>query len=260
MNKIKTKIQCHKCENWFSAKGGNHKKHIDACNGDYSPPGKSESCKYCSLTFDGMATSQRANHSRWCNKNPKRDQYVSNHNGCKQMQTPEAIAKRHEGVRRAHAEGKYVGAAKKAAQTRIDRGNNKHSDKTIELLRQKALASPHRRLVRSIRQYTKKDGTVVILDSSWEEALAIRLDEIGVNWVRPGAIKWVDDNSVTHNYFPDFYLIDFDLYLDPKNPYAIKAQQSKIKCLTEQIKNLVILKGLDECKNYTPLRSGQNIF
>ena len=45
---------------------------------------------------------------------------------------------------------------------------------------------------------------------------------------------------------------DFDVYLDPKNPYAIKAQESKIKCLTKQIKNLIIIKGLEECKNYTP--------
>jgi hypothetical protein len=127
-----------------------------------------------------------------------------------------------------------------------------HSLATKQHLKEKALASPHRRLVRSIRQYTKTDGTIVNLDSSWEETLAIRLDSIGVNWVRPTPIKWIDDIGVTHNYFPDFYLVDFDVYLDPKNPYAVKAQQSKLKCLTEQIKNLVILTGLEECKNFTP--------
>jgi len=231
----------------------NLSKHIKACDGNYKPFKKSTNCPHCLINLLESSI-DIPNHIRWCHQNPKRNDYVKNQN-CKQMQTPEAIAKRREGIKKAHADGKY---------DHVERGTSfrgkHHTEETKRHLREKALSSPHRRLVRSIRQYTKKDGTVVILDSSWEEALAIRLDEIGVNWVRPGAIKWVDDNSVTHNYFPDFYLIDFDLYLDPKNPYAIKAQQSKIKCLTEQIKNLVILKGLDECKNYTPLQSGQNIF
>lgn len=119
-------------------------------------------------------------------------------------------------------------------------------------MREKALASPHRRLVRSIRKYTQKDGTIVNLDSYWEEALAIRLDELNVNWIRPEPIKWIDDNGITHNYFPDFYLVDFDVYLDPKNPYAIKAQENKIKCLTKQIKNLIIITSVKACNTYTP--------
>ena len=163
------------------------------------------------------------------------------------MNTPESIAKRREGIKKAHADGKYINVEHGTSF----RGKH-HTEETKQHLREKALASPHRRLVRSIRQYIKKDGTVVNLDSSWEEALAIRLDEIDVIWIRPGAVKWIDNNGVEHNYFPDFYLPDFDLYLDPKNPYAIKAQQSKIKCLAEQIKNLVIITGLDGCKNYSP--------
>ena len=35
MNKVKTKYQCEKCLNWFSARGGNYQKHIKACDGNF---------------------------------------------------------------------------------------------------------------------------------------------------------------------------------------------------------------------------------
>ena len=153
------------------------------------------------------------------------------------------------GIKKAHKDGKYDGVNHSFSGW-------KHTDETKQHLRERALASPHRRLVRSIREYTQKDGTIIKLDSSWEEALAIRLDELNITWERPDPIKWIDLNNVTHNYFPDFYLKDYNVYLDPKNPYAIKAQQNKLNCLTEQIKNLVIITSLEDCKNYKPYPEG----
>lgn len=196
------------------------------------------------MCLEAMGTPERANHTRWCEKNPKRAEYVAKNNGS-QLQTIASITKRTFGIKKAWADGKYDG---------VDHSNSGwfHTVETKKHLSEKALASPHRRLVRSIREYTQKDGTIVKLDSSWEEALAIRLDCIDVKWTRPAPIKWTDSCNVIHNYFPDFYLLDFDVYLDPKNPYAIKAQQLKIDCLTEQIKNLIIITTLDECKNFTP--------
>ena len=113
-------------------------------------------------------------------------------------------------------------------------------------MRQKALASPHRRLVRGICEYKG-----VRLDSSWELVLAKRLDEQSIEWNRPNPIPLVDNEQITHNYFPDFYLPEYDLFLDPKNPYAIKAQKKKLDCLLLQYKNIVILDTLEKCKNYT---------
>lgn len=159
------------------------------------------------------------------------------------MQTAEAREKSANGIRQAYAEGKYAGVS------RSHPGWN-HSEESIAKIKEKALASKHRRLVRSIRNYIKLDGAIVKLDSSWEEALAIRLDGLGVKWVRPPAVEWIDEIGKSHNYFPDFYLIDYNLYLDPKNPYAIKSQQAKIKCLTTQLKNLIIIESLEDCKNF----------
>jgi hypothetical protein len=208
-------------------------------------------CQHCQISFETLNTAERANHSRWCLKNPLRPEYVKKNNGA-QLKTPKSIKKRAQGIKQAHAAGKYNGAAKKGVETKKKNGILGHRPDTIELIRQKALASPHRRLVRSIREYVKKDGSIVKLDSAWEEELAKRLDEIDVKWIRPLPIKWTDCQGLQRNYFPDFYLPDHDLFLDPKNPYAIKAQINKIKHLTEQVKNLIILTSLDECKNFLP--------
>lgn len=212
---------------------------------------KLECCKYCEIPFVNLSVSQRANHSRWCNKNPKRAEYVATNNGL-QFRTDESIKKRKQGIKQAHADGRYQGAAKKGTETKRKNGTLGHTLETKKILQQKALASPHRRLVRSVRDYVKKDGTIVKLDSAWEEELAKRLDSINVSWIRPPAIKWIDLKGVSHNYFPDFYLPDYNVFLDPKNPYAIKAQIDKLKCLTAQINNLIILKTLEECKNFSP--------
>lgn len=207
-------------------------------------------CKYCKKEIDGLSTANKANHTRWCLENPKRSTYGRS---CKQMHTKEAVSKRNVGIKKAWADGKYN-------EVNHSHPGWRHSEETKQHLREKALASPHRRLVRSIRKYTQKDGTIVSLDSSWEEALAIRLDAINVTWTRPTPVKWIDDKNVTHNYFPDFYLVDFDIYLDPKNSYAIKAQKTKIKCLTEQIKNLIIITSLEDCNNFNPTcHAGPNV-
>lgn len=166
----------------------------------------------------------------------------------RQMQTTEVVEKRRIAIKKAHADGKYI----ESNLNRQGKPGPKHTAESKEKSRKSALASPHRRLVRSIREYTKKDGSIVRLDSLWEEILATRLDEINVSWVRPAPVRWVDDTGIYHNYFPDFYLNEYDVYLDPKNPYAIKSQKDKIRCLTTQLKNLIIITTSEDCKTFTP--------
>lgn len=97
-----------------------------------------------------------------------------------------------------------------------------HSIDTRKTISEKALASNHRRLVRSRRAYTMKSGEVIMLDSSWEELLAIRLDLLNINWIRPTTpLYWINKSGEKRRYFPDFYLIDYDIFLDPKNPLHI---------------------------------------
>lgn len=62
----------------------------------------------------------------------------------------------------------------------------------------------------STKQYIDYKG--VSLDSSWELKVALSLDEHGIRWDRPKYFRLKDGRR----YTPDFYLPDFEIYLDPK--------------------------------------------
>lgn len=239
MNKAKTKRKCDKCGYSFSTKGGNFKRHEKVCDGSFKPYTKLKCCKFCQTDFTDMTASERANHTRWCRLNPKRSLYNKNTEKMRQAITLESVQKRAEGIKKAHAEGKYSHVDHRTFSGRS------HSEESKRKMSEKALASPHRRLTRKIIEYKG-----IMLDSTWELVLAERLDEQNIKWYRPPPIPWVDESGITHNYFPDFYLPDYDLFLDPKNPQAIKVQKHKLKCLLSQYKNIIILGTLKECEQF----------
>lgn len=82
------------------------------------------------------------------------------------------------------------------------------------------------------------DGETLLLESSWELEIAKWLDTMNLNWIRPKHVPWVDNTGKTRRYFPDFYLPDYDLYLDPKNPYIILKDKEKLEVVSTKI-NLV---------------------
>jgi len=84
--------------------------------------------------------------------------------------------------------------------------------------------------------YTKADtNEIVMLESSWELRVAIRLDELQIKWARPDPIPWKDSSGRSRLYFPDFYLSDLDTYLDPKNPYCMKLDEEKMRIISSQV-------------------------
>jgi hypothetical protein len=200
-------------------------------------------CKWCEEVFD---TSEKpkgwmANHSRWCNMNPKREEYEKTLSTVRNKNiTSETREKMKVGISNAHKRGVY---------NHVDFGKSfrgkSHKPETIEILRQKALNSNHRRLRKGVVEYKG-----ILLDSSWELALAVRLDEVNIKWIRPEPIKWKDSNGYEHNYFPDFYLTDYDLYLDPKNPAAFLNQKEKVDILKKTYDNLRFILSLKECKEF----------
>jgi len=73
-----------------------------------------------------------------------------------------------------------------------------------------------------------------ILESSYELKLAKELDNHGVLWIRPKRFHWIDSSGKQRHYTPDFYLIEYDIYLDPKNDYLIKIDSEKVRLCSEQ--------------------------
>jgi hypothetical protein len=80
-----------------------------------------------------------------------------------------------------------------------------------------------------------KDGKTIILGSSWEKQIAVFLDEQDIEWTRPTSLEYVDENGKSRKYFPDFYLPEHNIYLDPKNSMKIKADQHKLNYFQDKI-------------------------
>lgn len=78
------------------------------------------------------------------------------------------------------------------------------------------------------------DGNERWLQSSWEVDLADYLDREDIRWIRPQVgLHYLDPVNKLRRYYPDFYLLDFNLYLDPKNLYVAKKDAYKINAVRE---------------------------
>lgn len=211
-------------------------------------------CKYCSCSFDGFTKSAIGNHSRWCDLNPKRSENYT----LVGVSAMNASRKR-TGFSNQYTKAKILGLPKPQISLETRNKLSKaslgrtHSFEARQKIKEKAQKSQHRRLLRSTRNYVCKDGSVVLLDSSWEECLAKRLDFLNVLWNRPkNPIQYQTNDGVNHFYFPDFYLPEYNIFLDPKNPAAIAAQKEKLDIIINLMHNLIVLKTLKECEEYTP--------
>lgn len=234
------KKECNKCGYFFTNRAGNYARHIKSCDGNYKPYIKNETrkCKHCNIEFDisNKPKGWMANHSRWCDLNPKRSNYSNNLNKARNSKK--------------NFNNQYTYGAICSEETKqkisIASAGRTHTKETKEKIRQGALSSPHRRLKKGVVEYKG-----ILLDSSWELELAKRLDELKIEWTRPNPIPWTDENGVIHNYFPDFYLPEYNIYLDPKNKHAIKVQEKKLNILLKQYDNILIIDSLNGCKNFT---------
>lgn len=75
-------------------------------------------------------------------------------------------------------------------------------------------------------QHIKYNG--VRLDSSYELHVAKSLDENNIKWIRQPYFLWIDKNNNEHRYYPDFYLSEYNVYLDPKNDWLITNINSRL--------------------------------
>lgn len=73
------------------------------------------------------------------------------------------------------------------------------------------------------------------LDSSWELIVAEKLDELRIKWHRPLPLVWFDSTGKSRKYYSDFYLDEYKIYIDPKNPYRIKCDEEKLNYFNGKI-------------------------
>lgn len=205
-------------------------------------------CKWCKELFDtdNKPNGFMGNHTRWCDKNPKKKEYIESMKSRPDiMREAKLKSGNHNQFSKAKNEGRLIEHSLKGEKH--PNPFTGHTKESIDKIRSKALKSKHRRLRKGMVEYNG-----VMLDSSWELSLAKRLDYLGIKWVRPKPLIWVDEKGLEHNYFPDFYLLDYDLYLDPKNPVAYINQKEKVDILMNTYKNIVFVLTLKDCEEYEP--------
>jgi hypothetical protein len=77
----------------------------------------------------------------------------------------------------------------------------------------------------------------VWLESSYELKVANELDNNNIKWVRPDYLPYGRNKK----YFADFYLIEHNVYLDPKNDYLIVQDANKIASVVKENKVEIIV-------------------
>ena len=95
--------------------------------------------------------------------------------------------------------------------------------------------------------YTRSDGSVVSMDSTWEVACAVRLDELGIVWVRDPSIKihYRDKRLRSRNYVPDFYLPDYVIYLEVKGYWTDRAKWKMRDVMVRNPGKICLLESLE---------------
>ena len=108
--------------------------------------------------------------------------------------------------------------------------------------------TPKKKLWSKQSMYTAADGREVEMDSSWETALATLLDELEIKWDRGDHLvfEYRTPRNRKRKYIPDFYLPDYDIYVEVKG-YWTDAAKLKVQDVQERHGiRLLVLESLAE--------------
>ena len=161
-------------------------------------------CKYCGRDF--IRSNYLTTHERSCVFNPEQIPYISWNRGLTK-QTDERIAKQAVNASRFFQEngGTFLG--------------RKHSQATKQKMSNIALENQNEKHF-GRRRVFEYNGFKFI--SSYEVDVAKSLDENNIRWIQPKRFPYKDLNGKLHYYTPDLYLLDYNIYVDPKNDFLIE--------------------------------------
>ncbi len=102
--------------------------------------------------------------------------------------------------------------------------------------------------IKKVDYVRSSDGMKIQMDSSWEVKCAEKLDELGLRWERTEDLKlqYIDKKARTRNYIPDFYLPDFDMYIEVKGYWTTPARWKMRSVMDRNPGKIRLLQSLDE--------------
>lgn len=177
-------------------------------------------CSFCDKVF--KSKSGLSSHKRHCIKNPNKvifkqsDKYYE---GVKHRKTKNgAMAAKEKGLtyyRKPWNKGKHISGHSHSEETK----------KKIKEARERILRGQSSKNNLRRKSYEFNGD---ILDSQYEVKVAKELLKNGIEYeAKPHYLEYIL-NGENHLYFPDFYLPEYNVYLDPKNDYLIKTGQSRL--------------------------------
>jgi len=103
------------------------------------------------------------------------------------------------------------------------------------------------------RNPTEYNG--ILWDSMWEVYLAQRLDVLGVRYDRPTeGLPYIGQDGREHNYYPDFWLPDYNTYIEVKNMFLFENDPKNL-ILRKTRNDIIWVTSESQCRNFH-LREG----
>lgn len=164
-------------------------------------------CKFCEL--EKQSKNALGNHETRCKKNPERRIQCGG------------------GSKVAWNKGLTKEIDKRVAHTEITKEKISQLNKTRKVeyspeFREKQRQNALRRNLGGVRQSKRIEYNGKTLGSSYEVTVAKSLDENNITWDICKRFKYIDTFGKQRTYTPDFYLFEYDVYLDPKNDFLIE--------------------------------------
>ena len=178
-------------------------------------------CSYCNKEYKRI--NDQHQHERWCKQNPNRQIKKS----------PAESEKWLEAMRNRRGKGANQFTKAKRLGLPMPEGTMKGKSSVMkgkhhtEESKKKLSESMRKMIQEGNRSYSFLHRKSYLfegnrLDSSYELTVAKELRDHDIKFeVHPQGLIYTDNDGKSRTYFPDFYLIDYNIYLDPKNDFLL---------------------------------------
>ena len=199
-------------------------------------------CRYCGRICKN--DNSLRNHERLCKENPDRQILVSNFIKWNEYRSRKHLQKVSNQYLKAKETGDIYLVSDETRKRISDSAKGRvHTEEHKERLSKimKGIAKDNPNYSFSKNKYFKKeiiDG--FRMDSSWESIFANYLNQHNIKWIKnKKSFRYIFENE-EHSYYPDFYLEDFNLYIEIKG-----RETEKDKAKYKSVKDLIVLKQND---------------